>query len=49
MMGKDITKLQELINQLEAVVDEETKQKEQEAKANKSKDNNTNVVTNSIR
>ena len=42
MMGKDIQKLQDLINQLEKVVDEEKKKEE------KNKKNNTNEIVNEV-
>ncbi len=45
MIGKDMAKLQELIEQLETIVEQETKQKEQEAKSNPKTDMNQNNVS----
>ena len=51
MIGKDMSKLQELIGQLETIVDEETKQKEEQAKSDDKTSENiveTNTTTNSV-
>lgn len=51
MIGKDMAKLQELIGQLETIVEQETKQKEQEAKNNPETDtnqNNASAVNNTV-
>ena len=44
MMGKDIQRLQSLIDQLENVVEEDKKEKEEKAKENR--DKNTNEIEN---
>ena len=48
MMGKDVKKLQELIDKLEVIREEENKKKEAEIEANKPKNNEKEQTINNI-